>query len=713
MKTLIPFPVHITVTDDQITLNLSDGSTQTQGRLSGYPGNEMSDVNVDDYGKLTWTDPTGNVTEVGTLFKNVNINYTSAVAGMYRGLDELPATVQRIHDANDMLPESADLIRTITDVYDTPIAHYNGWAGFEIAGVGHVLSSHSTSGYPVRSMALATRNPTKDNEVHVWSGGSTDRWVVWEYESVISVAGVEMGNFRREPWATDYYHISVSENGVDWKEIHRVRYTEVGGYIPFDRVYVTRFLKIAPDVYKSTIELPATNFITSKSNTKVPLDINTDWYDKETTAVVETDTHFELYALFDNTPVVETFTPAKLEPDLYNEVTLDTGYPFSMGPIRILRFPEGGFKGDLPIGYKDGAFKLPVGYYEIDIEALVHNISSRDIMRVRIAATNEIIAESSETNETNRRLLPMATNNKLVFYNPYDQYVYFAAESTNTTTNLTVEHPVKETLHIRKIPYTNMTHERPGKYKYKNILAGLDTSLVISNDTLDNLFVRPGDFTTTLAVGGTHHIEFELPVPITVSGHTLDMTKGGASSYSIDAYLNGSWVPLHEATLKDTDLTYRTLWGEYEPVTASKWRITVVPTSTAYMFKQLSFHNREAFLNGSVRVVMLDPTTSTASTAAINGEVCPSTNINLRMGDGIAMKYRVDDYHNLYAAGSNVTTDFILTEVVTGAVYERSVTYAASEEFKLVMSDLPPGVYEITTAMPTFIGEFYFEKVQS
>lgn len=116
MKPIVPYPVSVDATDDNLNVLLSDGSVLDKGRLSGYPGTQMSELDVDEYGTAYWVDPLGNRTDIADLYVRLNVGYSSSESGVFQGAGELSEFYSAVLARNDFTPEDKGLVHIIPAV---------------------------------------------------------------------------------------------------------------------------------------------------------------------------------------------------------------------------------------------------------------------------------------------------------------------------------------------------------------------------------------------------------------------------------------------------------------------------------------------------------------------------------------------------------------------------------------------------------------------
>ena len=726
MQNVSKFPVAIDTTDDQITLTYSDGSVEQLGRLSGYPGSEMTSMDVDAYGTLSWSDPLGVKTEVGTLAKNINLGYSGANSGVFKEYGTIDSVLTELLAVNSTLPESGDLIRSFTlDNPDNQPVLYQGSRGMSLTGVGTLVASSFTSAsYPIFNIAKYVRDPGT-SDCFLYAGSDPLKETVWTFDQPTSFSGVELlktaSNFLDK--LPDYFAIYCSPDGETWKRILKVYDYQIGGYIPFDKVVLTKYLKIKSFGGGTADVLPCTNFIVSKSKIKLPLTIDTDWVNPDTTKVTETEDSFILSPLFDNVPDLDNFLAVSKDPVLHMSNLIPAGTTdYTTDSNRILKF-DNVISCSLSANYRNGGFKLPAGRYRAELDIYNGDGSPKVDVSLKHSKSSVKIARAEYADSSNREENePMGTYH-LEFTISTDDYVYFSVERSIDDYSEELVSDVVEYLRIFAIPDHSLTRQYLPFFKYVNHLETLaETDVTLSN--LDySTFFRGSEYSTIIKGSsyGNVYSEVTFPTPAEIVAYTLISSYNNTKlfgDYEIQALVGDEWITAYKASQKDDLLAGIVHSVEFEqPITAKKWRIFWEPTGStdangSMRLLRFALHTSEQRFNSPARCEAIT-TEGIYRSSAIDFVMYPVELLSIASNP---ITIRVDEPCNIrldlhYSNVSYISRTVHLTNVFTDDTVSAEHVAAENDEYPVTFSQVQPGVYTISAPSTFPLAAIYLEKV--
>ena len=725
MQNVSRFPVAIDTTDDQITLTYSNGEVEELGRLSGYPGSEMTSINIDDFGTLSWTDPLGVKTEVGPLFKIVNYSYASNVSGILKGYGEPTESLEYMIRINSLVPESGDLMRSLTD--DDPenaLVLYNGWLGVELVGVGTILaSSYASTTYRVHHVARH-RYDSVSTEDFVFASADTVKELVWEFNDIHKFSGVEFSNVAAGQLSTvpESFDVYTSNDGANWELLTNVKDYELAQYIEFDSPVITRHFKVkALKGRKSpATRIPGINFIVKKSDALVPLDIETEWYDKTTTNMVETDSSFELSPIFDNTPNLDTFLPLDINPSLHMSTVIPKGTTnLSDLNDRMLKF-DNIVSNSLDVQYRKGGFKLPMGRYKVETDVYLGDGNPDVVVQAIHGKTGQLLAQSQYTRSAAReRHEPMGT-----FYLEFEifteDFIYFNVNLSNAQFKEELYNDVYEYIKLTKVPPHALERSYLPFFKYVDHLSTIDSSELMLSNLEPQLFDRTSGyyyFSKGNPDVGNMYSEIILPTPKELVAYTLVTYFNNTvrvGPYEIQALVDGKWTTAIKVDYYN-DLT-KGLVHSFEfdtPLTSNRWRVVWIENGDAstrgnFYLMRLALHTSEKRFNPMVNFEVLNSKYQYASESVDllrYSKSYSSSDIELRIDEICDIRLDPDATSSLDGEYT-----FTLHNLLTGESLEETVTVTPDSTYVKVFSNVQPGVYRIQ--QPTkFTSAFYLERV--
>lgn len=733
MKTMLKYPINFDSEGDRVKITYSDGTVEDQGRLSGFPGKEMSDVTVTESGMLQWTDPLDNVTSVGNIAKNLKMRYVSTKSGVYSGAGELSDLLNLLIEQNLVHPSDPDLVYTLTP--DLGEQSRVGWTQFTIANVATITAtSHQTSSYPLHSVYS-----TEGTLPFSFSSSDYVKEIVFEYVEPITISAIFQDHYRLTGRESSFMEFFSSVDGETWIPFHVNKRDDIGNVVSLEKPIRAKWFKLKANKDSGLAEVPPTHFLINKLDIVSGLNINDEWYDSKTARLIEHGDKFTLEPVFDKSRNAENFkavdprdsailrglTPAGTSMDIAYDrlITMDT----------IVGSPE-------PVTYRNGAFLLPKGHYEITARLGVLTSNRHVVLDAYNCKGMVKIASSSSEYKTYSAGKFTLGNYTLSFYNPSENWISFM-QNYGASLPASVEEDLVEELRIFRLTDTesnikvlsNISETNESIFEtlsIEDVNIDIRAETITDGDTANLLTGNvKGSEDLTYALNKISNeptiLTFTFPSAVNIAGFSMDQPSTYniyIHNFDVELLVNGEWENVYSHRVfkrSQSGAHYDARWPEVE---ATKARISITDNSSAgsvFYIGRINFFNGTRIRKHRIPVQLIDKVVATSGTSFTTEEslVRSEGSVTENFTEASPLKVRTDRTSNVYLkyinTGSNLG-EYTLTirDELTGEILPIELVHEVIDEWLPVTTNLPPGIYSIYSSHTgVIIRSLYFEEL--
>lgn len=743
MKPIVPYPVSADATDDNLNVLLSDGSVLDKGRLSGYPGTQMSELAVDEYGTAYWVDPLDNRTDIADLYVRLNVGYSSSESGVFQGAGELSEFYSTVLTRNDFTPEDKGLVHIIPAV-PTQVQYRSATDITFDYGIRVTATSIYNTSYAMSKFLDRTISGTSDGFLWV-NSAPNDSNVTIEYPEPIMVTGFIYRSFRGD-YPLRNGRMEVSMDGVNYTVVSSVAISTLTpqAITPV----VAKYVRVVSGT-GGKIGIGQFNVLTSKLEAQLAFNVDTQWYDPETIRVVETDTTFEMSEVLNTPPNTDNFTAVTLadRAELVARLGPDESVSLTSMVPNAIRFNEAIHNG-LGAKVTGPYFTVPEGHYIFDFSLIAGNFHYGPLSRVfvQLMDLDSRIPMSTPLLSMRRSFQPIdfLVEGRFELFVPTGTRLALM-EHRNATTAVTIDSDTRCRLRITKVSDTPMgeTINTSRAYTHKNLLADYEVGdLVLDSSGLFEGYQLIDGFNESAlnqkfalltgaepTVDNPWWISFKLPEPKTPTHLTMTSRPSPRSAgdqhlhpwnnFSVFAKIDGEWVkvanrtvvkPISWATSEDIALELTGPSDEY--------RIEFYDKAAAYIVvNTIRLHDDTALRGKRISAeIPHHTTTSSVSSDRLLTDREPDQLITLSPTNVVT--FRGDTAFNLHITYSMVNTYsgnvVSLHRVVNGVlvhVRDVSINWSPSIQPDIFESGLQPGLYQLSAATTTVISNIYLEAI--
>lgn len=734
-----PFPVSMEAPDDRLLITMSDGNVVNLGRLSGYPGTQMSELGVDDLGNIYWTDPLGEVTLIDNMFSRIKATYQGMNVGLYNGISELGSVLSDTIDRNITYPSDAELIYLIpsgakgfpkVEVISPLEVRYPGVATLKVNSILNGNYSIDKS----QSYTQATGN----YDGILWAAGNSVRYLTFEFDTSVSFSGFNF-TFISNNYRPRHCEVQVSDDGVAWNTVYLLNLQSESGIYRLDRPYPCKYIRLMETGDQQYFEISAFQPFMSKKD--VTLTTSTvPFLDTTAVELIEDVDHFRIEPLFNVPPQADTFNPYitsgaaiyELRSGMLKDRKVGVDAE-AINPDTVVSIGEGS-------SLHRKAIRLEVGHYFIDFTSMVVSTSNLVVtfgLYDTYTETN-IDASLDITTAQSDRSIDMV-NGRFEFYNAVPRYVQLRCIYSANNQIQQVDPPEvrcrMSVLRVSETPLGNVTV--PGMaITHKNIFSEYD----IENElkvTASQAFSRPAtnmfnDIRDTQGSSATAGVTTAKdPVVITWTfpearkpiGWSINQLAGvpkyAPKSFSIEVLVKGYWVAVVEVNNKVGEYPIDGIWGTLDLDQAyTHWRLVVTETGhqASLTIRTFKLHSDELIRNPRISGEVLNVYSNNPSREDVWSGRNESVNIPTTTASH-PLLFRADDRYNLWMRFGGAIYSLTLNSVSllcldTGETIELSATWDKEVDYVLVGTDLPPGLYRVILPNKNqYVRAIYLEEI--
>lgn len=742
MKQIVPFPLDLDGTDDILTITDSESQVHDKGRLSGYPGTQMSELGVDEYGTAYWLDPLGNRTDIADLFVRMDVDYSVPTSGLYDGVGTISDFYLNVIERNDFIATDKSLVHILPAVPTAQKVNSNIDIEFDY-GIRVTASGQYSSSYSMLRALDRTSSGVGDG--FLWNTGAGEKWFQIEYPEPIMIVGFDYFSFRGD-YTVRNGEVQVSTDGTNWTTVHRINSSTTTERNQRIAPVTAKYIRLL-ELNGGNTGIGGFNVLTSKRNATLGFNTNSDWYDKSTLKLTETDTEFELSEIYSQGPNSDNITIATMESRAVVSASLLPGQVIdhSANQFKAISLTKIEHNG-LGISANDFVITLEPGQYIIDFthyfKGTLYSTAASCAIGIMEMKSGKFLTEAQEFVRTRVQTSDSGVSGRFEFYLPEAAKIAFV-ERRNVASSVTDsvdgilpgKYFEAEIIKLTDTPIGD-TMLSPKYITRKNLIADYAIEDIVTNSSpvFNADWQAPGMLTESTLSGdailmsvtpdlGPNNplwIEIELPEAVTPTLATLTNRNYHSarppSEFAIFGEVDGEWVQISDISTTKAIMGYTVDVPLRVSQPISKYRIEI------YKFEEVQVGIATFRLHDDTRIVndRISATFTHDSSNELNmDDLCgPGLVANTNRIKNVGFQYRADDVHNLRAVFNQVAdyngdrTMYVnrISGFKTTLEAEIVITSKPTLQPMLLASDLPPGLYEITFNNHTYVPFIYLEK---